>query len=553
MHLVSALASGIAGAANGMATFTFRGTGTPTTVFRDFEGQDPVSSGEPIVLDANGGVEVYVDVLTTVTVQDSIGTVVREFVAGFSAPGIELRSTSFTGQAYDDGSGRTITGIGQPTTIQRAMDRWIETNGSTDWKVKLPDGSEVSIPEALASITGLFINPMSPAFGAVGDGVNNDLPALVAATIVASLIDGTIVLAHGEFRTIDTWVIPANVNVFGLGANSASILIDNASDAPAIQISAPSSPSSFRTQTLSNFGINAAQANDGTVIEVADPGVVLRELIIGDKNDNFGARLVVPTSGDADDHLHLEGCRFKANNDGVSTDPSIGDDAYTGELRMTRCYMKFLTSFNGFGVIGHTGSIEACTFDVVGISLFKAVILMKDTAFCSVLGNHFTDSNASFGNRVLDVSGITTGQLREAGNTFAAGTNMRSVGDSYFTPEESQISLLGVRRARNADGDGTDLTLNITDADIFDYTYIDRTVSTNFSIGIASSVNTPDGHRHLLVVRNTTGSSITTVSVNGSSGTFNIQAGKMRILEFYAVFDGTSVEWLLGPEPFVSD
>ena len=552
MHLVSALASGIAGAANGMATFTFRGTGTPVTVFRDFEGQDPVSSGEAIVLDANGGAEVYVDVLTTVLVLDSIGTQVREFVAGYSAPGIELRSKSFTGQAYDDGTGMTIAGIGQPTTVQRAMDRWIETNGSTDWKVKLADNSEVSIPAALASITGLFVNPTSPAFGAVGDGVNNDLPAFNAATLVAAIIDGTIVIPHGEFRLVDTWVIPANVNVFGLGANSASILLDNALDVPAIQISAPSAPSNFRTQTLHNFGINAAQASTGTVIEVADPGVVLRELVIGSKNDNFGGRLVVPTSGDADDHLHLEGCRLKAN-DQVSSDPSIGDLAtYTGELRMTRCYMKFLGTFTGFGVVGHTGSIEACTFDMVGIFFLRAVIIVLDPAFCSIVGNHFTDTDFSFGNRVIDVIGLT-GQMREAGNTFAAGTDMRHVGASYGSPAHSQISLLGVRRARNADGDGTDLTLNIIDADIFDYTYVDRTVSTNFSVGIAGSAETPDGHRHLIVVRNTSGADISTVSVNGSSGTFNIQDGKMRILEFYAVFDGTSVEWLIGPSPFVSD
>ncbi len=552
MHLVSALASGISGAANGMATFTFRGTGTPVTVFRDFEGQDPVSSGEAIVLDANGGAEVYVDVLTTVLVLDSIGTQVREFVAGYSAPGIELRSTSFTGQAYDDGTGMTIAGIGQPTTIQRAMDRWIETNGSTDWKVKLADGSEVSIPAALASITGLFINPTSPAFGAVGDGVNNDLPAFDAATLIAALIDGTIVLPHGEYRLVDTWVIPANVNVFGLGANSSSILLDNAGNVPAIQISAPSAPSNFRTQTLHNFGINSAQVSTGTVIEVADPGVVLRELVIGDKNDNFTGRLVVPTSGDADDHLHLEGCRFKANDTAGSTDPSIGDFAtYTGELRMTRCYMKFLAGFTGHGVVGHTGTIEACTFDMVGIFFLRSVIIVLDSAFCSIIGNHFTDSNISFGNAVIDIIGIT-GQMREAGNTFG-GTDMRPLKSPYSAPAESSISLLGLRRARNADGDGTDLTLNILDADIFDYTYVSRTVSTNFSVGVEGSANTPDGHRHMIVIRNTTGSNITTVSVNGSSGTFNIQAGKMRILEFYAVFDGTSVEWLLGPEPFVSD
>lgn len=547
MHLVSALTAGIKGAENGSATFTLRGTGTPTTVFRDFEGQDPVSSGEAIALDANGGVEIYVDVLTTVTVQSSLGLDVREFVAGYSAPGIELRSVAFTGQAYDDGSGQTIKGTAQPTTLQAIADRWLDVNKGPDWKVPDGSGGFISIPDALASITGLFVNPMASAFGAIGDGANNDLPALDAATLVAAAINGTIVLAHGRFRTVDTWVIPANVNVFGLGANSATIAIDNAANAPAIQISAPPAPSVFRSQKIENFGISADQANSGTVIEVADPGLILRDIIIGADDDNFTGLMVVPTSGDADDHLHLEGCRFNINS--VGNIFAIGDLAYTGELRVSGCYMRLGDGFTGSGIRGATGSIESCTFDnTINTASGSRNINVDDSAFCAIFGNHFTDT-AGAGTSAITIGALATGLMREAANTTDGDT--RPIDTGVTSPEESLVHVPSVRRRRNVNGSGTDLVLDIIDTDVFDYSYVPRTVNTNFSFTLNGVVL--DGHRYVVVIRNTTGSNINNVTPPGSSSTFSIGSGKMKIAEFIAVTDGTSVEWLLTGTPYESD
>lgn len=528
MHLVSALTAGIKGAENGSATFTLRGTGTPTTVFRDFEGQDPVSSGEAIALDANGGAEVYVDVLTTVTVQSSLGIEVREFVAGYSAPGIELRSQSFSGQAYDDGSGQTIKGTSQPTTMQAIADLWLTVNKGPDWKIEDGDGNIVSIPDALAGATGLFVNPRSAEYGAEGDGANNDLPALDAATADAALIDGTIVLPHGIYRIVGTWVIPANVNIFGLGTSSVAILNDSAANENTISVSTPSSPSQFRTQFIEGFRIEAEQANTGIALQLNDPTVILRDVTIGSLNA-FMTGHAIEVSGSTGDYLDMDNVRINLHGDTVDVVAHSG--TWTGAIVAFRCLVVLPALSHTDGIKMFTGAVTNCFFDntAVDTGSFAVDITCTANGFTSIVGNHFTDRTADF-IFAIDLADLGTGRMRESSNTFES--SVTPVNGQQTGTNENKVLLGSARRERAVDGSGTDAAVAI--ANVFkDWVFIDRTVSTNFSFSLISSAIA--GQTFTVSIKNSSGGNITAITPHGGAATVSLSNGDSKVFHYMGV------------------
>jgi hypothetical protein len=194
MHLVAPLIAGIRGAENGSVKFTRRGTAAPSRIYRSFEGVDPDDSGDAVLLDSNGGVEIYVDTLTTVSVKDSGGNKLREFVAGDAAPAVEVRSSAFTGQEYDDGSGIKPAGPSQPTTLQGVLDLWATVNGATDWKVGDGSGDEFTLPDLVSALIHSSVDVTAPQYGAKGDLINDDLSAFVLADADATSRGGATIL-----------------------------------------------------------------------------------------------------------------------------------------------------------------------------------------------------------------------------------------------------------------------------------------------------------------------------------------------------------------------
>ncbi|MEE9393421.1 MAG: glycosyl hydrolase family 28-related protein [Planctomycetota bacterium] len=551
MHLVSALASGIAGAENGQATFTFRGTGTPTTVFRDFEGQDPVSSGDAVDLDANGGAEVYVDVLATVTVKSSIGTTVREFVAGYSSPGIELRSQSFTGQAYDDGSGQTITGTAQPTTIQSAMDKWLDTNGAVDWQILDADGNVSSIPDALSGATGLFINPRSSEYGAEGDGVNNDLPALDAATADAALIDGTIVLPHGTYRIVDTWVIPSNVSIFGLGATSVAVAIDNAADANAVSVTAPTLQDVFRTQFIEGFRIEAQQANAGVGLLLDGPATVLKDISIGSLN-SFMTGHSIGLTGVVGDFVHMDNVRV--DHHGLTSQLVDAPDAnWQGILRASKCYFRYTGSVvDSRGIEMHSGNVSESTFDNSSVatgSTVSNVHATGDDSTVAVQGCKFIaggDSDLVTPMRTAPFLPLVTGTFHESDNIYVGEFDFQA---SIGFANRSQAIVLSARHRRDTDLVSTGAGAGVFDGTGFDSQYVERQTTGNWSFGFTNDGN--EGYVFTTIVRNNAGGNINVTPDNGTNS-FTIADGKVGVFQHISMDIGGTKRWWPLAEPYES-
>lgn len=550
MHLVSALASGIGGAEDGSATFTLRGTGTPTTVFRDFEGQDPTSVGEAIDLDANGGAEVYVDVLTTVTVHSSLGIEVREFVAGYSAPGVEVRSQSFTGQAYDDGSGQTITGTSQPTTLQAIADRWLDVNLAKDWKILDGDGNEVSIPDALAGATGLFINPKSAEYGAEGDGVNNDLPALDAATADAALIDGTIVLPHGIYRIVGTWVIPANVNVFGLGATSVAVAIDNAANANAIEVSAPSSLDIFRTQFIEGLRIEAQQANSGIGIQLNDPTASMKDISIGSLNSLMTGH-PIQLLGIAGSFVLMDDVRVDFHGT-ASELVSATDAAWQGTLRATKCYFRYTSTavVTSQGIQMHSGTVSECTFDtlVVGVgSDVQCIRTQGDDSVVAVQGCEFIaptgdpeDVNCMWS------TALTTGSFSETDNLYVGDFQDRAV---FGQTSGLRINNTTARRKSLPDVVSTGAVVLVWDGLSFDRQYVSRQTTGNWSFTFANDGN--EGYVFTTVIKNEAGGNINVTPEDGTNS-FTIADDKIAVFQHICVAVAGVRKWYPLNEPYES-
>lgn len=260
MQLIHPLAAGVVGAENGSARVFRRGTATRATVYGDFEASTADSSGDDIPLDATGGVVVYVNELVLVQVYDSLGELIRQFVAGEGGYAVEVISPSFTGTDYDSGA----RGVAKPTTAGSIFDLWLASAGAVDWEV-LFSGEATPIQDALGSIYGLFYNVKSPEFGAVGDGSTNDTAAWQAAHDAAAAAGGGIVVAPPGIYNISSvlswytgvhlFCMPDSVMIRQTTAGVAHIAVTGSVSSPTI----PSgSPTRFFGAALDSTVTNAA-------------------------------------------------------------------------------------------------------------------------------------------------------------------------------------------------------------------------------------------------------------------------------------------------------
>ena len=212
MRLLTTLMAGVRGGENGTAEIFVRGTSTYAALYGDFEGTTTLSS-IPVALDAYGAAEVYVDAVVDVLVKTSAGAELRpKWTEGDSAPGMEVRSQSFTGQNYVTGE----SGAGEPTTAQAAFDSIYDSFGATDGKVWY-DGSAQNLKDVLALLNQTLFNVKD--YGAEGDGVTNDGPAFQAAIDAAVAAGGgTVVVPGGSYELGATTIdLEATVSLIGLG------------------------------------------------------------------------------------------------------------------------------------------------------------------------------------------------------------------------------------------------------------------------------------------------------------------------------------------------
>jgi hypothetical protein len=430
-------------------------------------------------------------------------------------------------------------------------DLWLDVNGKPDWKIPDENGNAVSIPDALAGATGLFINPKSSEYEAQGDGVNNDLPALDAATADAALINGTIVLPHGIYRIVGTWVVPANVNIFGLGASSVAVAIDNGANANAISVTAPSSQDIFRTQFIEGFRIEAQQANSGVGLQLNGPAVALRDISIGSLN-SFMTGHAIELTGVAGDFVLMDDVRVDFHGD-ASEIVSATDAAWQGHLRATKCYFRYTSTavVTSEGIQMHNGTVSECTFDasaVIAGSDVQCIRTQGDDSAVAIQGCEFIASSTDSSVVTPMWLGVTLvdGKLSESDNLFVGAFDNQAVFSQF---SGRRVNSLSARARRAPDEVSTGAVDGNFDALEFDSLYVRRTTTGNWSFGFSNDGN--EGYVFTTIIRNNAGGNINVTPKDGTNS-FTIADGKVGVFQHMSMDIGGTRKWWPINEPYES-
>lgn len=325
MNLLSSLASGFLGAANGTAEIYVRGTSTRATVYDDFEASASDSSGADIVLDAYGSATVYVNQLVDVVVKDPDGAEVKNYTDGYASPNVEAITQSFMGVNYVTG----VSAANNPTTLQQILDLWKTNSGAVDWKVLL-GGVAQTLQVALGSLNGLVFNVKNPAYGAVGDGVANDQSAIAAALAAAVAAGGGIVFFPiGTYLTTSAIVWDYRVHI--VMVPGASISINHATNGI---IRFTSANSTNNPTIFYGVGFAASQSNTGVSVSLeAAQRLVLDSCIFGSTANLAGHHINVAASVLS---LTVRNTRFILN--GSARSAISCSSGYVGVLSLVRNY-----------------------------------------------------------------------------------------------------------------------------------------------------------------------------------------------------------------------
>jgi hypothetical protein len=213
MQLITALATGIQGAESGSAEFyRYGSTSTFVTVYGDELGDSVLST--PYTLDANGALVAYVDERCEVVVRASSGAELRRFVPIVDATSVDVSSASFTGAASD--GTQAIGGLVDLATI---ADRWVESGGAPDWKVRRTgQPSDEYISDAFDAISAGQSLFNIRFYGALCDGTSDDSTAWNNA-IAAAAVRGGIVFHPGGDSYVGSGITVTSPKVSILGTS----------------------------------------------------------------------------------------------------------------------------------------------------------------------------------------------------------------------------------------------------------------------------------------------------------------------------------------------
>lgn len=381
MHLIAPLAAGIRGAENGTVDLVLRGTSTPSTYYGDFEAtQQFLGSG--VVLDSFGRLIAYVSALVTVRVHDINGVFVCEFVAGDEDAAVEVISPSFTGVDYTTGA----SGTQKPTTLEKVLDGWITSAGTSDWKVML-NGAPINIS---AAFSAAFFSVRT--YGALGNGISDDRAAIVAAQAAAVAAGGGVVFfPAGVYRITSDIPLSGGVTWLGCGGLSTKLAADGL--VPAI--------------TLPNNGVGQASTVSGMWLG----GI------------NTAPSALVTASATSTGQFNFTDCVF--GSDLLCKAPAYVASPGSAGLKtvFTRCYMRLNMPGGSELVISQGGArliMRDCELTNTN-TLGSVMVRCDDNGLFE--GNRF-DCSAATAGAVLYIACVPSslGSVVIVGNQFAAVT-----------------------------------------------------------------------------------------------------------------------------------
>lgn len=509
MHLVAPLLGGIRGAENGTVSFVLRGTTTPASYYADFEGTQ-LLPGTGVQLDSFGALEAYVSALVTVRVYDTLGVLVREFVAGAADASVEVISPSFTGVDYTSGA----TGVQKPTNVENVLDAWVTSAGSPDWKVRV-SGSDVPLQVAVGLAAATFFNVKS--YGAQGNGTSDDGAAIVATIAAATAAGGgTVFFPPGIYRITAPITLASNINLLGSGGLASKLAIDSAAGAGAIVLGANGVGAIAGAAKLWVGAINGAVP--GVLIEGgggATGEFHFVDCVLGNDalcNSNLYANLTSLTT-------------FKAVFERCYTRVSLGsarmfDHRGAGRLTVRDCDLISNQGFPGdFIRCDDGGLIEGNRFDGTAATLgtFNYVSIAPATyGLVTIIGNQFAPNVTVTPTAIYNSLAVPNRDCMEHSNVFGdvATGPFGCIPYAYATDGYAAIvstlptSGHGSRAARTEGFPGHAVAAVTVDPKAFGTTVVARTGGANLTVN--ANRGSP-GDRWVLHVSNTSGAPITVI------------------------------------------
>lgn len=507
MKLVEPLVAGIRGAENGFVSFVLRGTTTPATYYSDFEATQQYP-GTSVPLDSDGRLIAYVSALVDVTVHSSLGTDVCEFVAGDYDAAVEVISPSFTGIDYTTGA----SGTQKPTNLEIVLDRWLTSAGAPDWKV-LFNGVPTNLSAAFSTT---FFNVKN--YGAVGNGVADDGPAISTAQAAATAVGGGVVFfPPGTYRVTAALPLAANITWLGSGGQASKLAIDSAASPGLVTL--PSSPTGS-VATVSGMWL--------TAINGVGPGSII-----------FAG---AASTGE----VHFTDCLI--DNGGLGATSPVGMSNTTAALKLvfTRCLMRMLVNaaplVSGFATSGRSifrdcdlsatsnvGGImmgvsdnmliEGCRFDW-SVAIFVPVIYISITlsnlGAVTIVGNTFIGNTVVACTAIFNAMAAPFRDAMEYGNTFGNMLSSAPGCTPYAYTTDGYVVLAGflaigghqTRYSRTEAYDNVAAAAQTVGPKANGTTTIRRTAGGNLTVN-ADKGST--GDRWTLHVMNATGGAITII------------------------------------------
>lgn len=450
MNLLDALATGVAGAANGSATICRRGTSTPATLYANYDGTGASTPSNGVTLDENGRAVWYVNEEVDVVVRDATATPVASFTVMVSATDVEVISPSFTGTNYTTGQSTE----GNPTTLSAILDNWRISAGASDWSVSV-NSVETRLQDAFAAFSGVFYNVKAPTYGAAGDGTTDDTTAVQASLTAAGNAGGGIVFfPQGTYRITSALTVPSGVSLWGAGPNVSLIGIDHAT-ANALTFSA----SATFASEVRGLNVLPLQSNSGKHL-VVESGT---RLFI--QNCHIGAATTTGIGMSLDNASTMVTCMGVTFQNGGAASYGIQCNSVAARVVLIGCRFKMPATHNGDAAninVSTMALIMGCQFDASSVTAGTGRCILIAGSY-AIIGNRFETPGGGTIQPITPSGTTATGKFL-AGNSITASANwslqdMPAVAASAASHEGSQSQERDVRRYYVADN-AASITVN---------------------------------------------------------------------------------------------
>lgn len=544
MQLINALAAGVTGAENGRARIFRRGTTRRATYHLDFEASS--SYTQDVELDEYGSAVVYTEMSVDVAVYDSSYSLLRRFTESSTAGCVEVISPSFTGQDYVTQRG----GANKPTTLEAVLDLALTSFGAEDWKVLMPDGTKLTMRNAISAVTGIFYNVKSPLYGAVGDGVTDDFEACQAAIDAASDAGGgTVFFPAGTYLISDQLEVPSTVSLLGAGS-TVSVVRSSKTDGSSIAFT--SGGSGVQTVVGMRFFNTTTAAR--SVIEVQSGAKLsIRSCSFVADAVGYPGIDVKNTTGSDRTYVSIEDCDFSCEGDRGAIRSLL--DARNGRVDIRRCRFATTSSFSYTGGVVHGANthLYGCVFDssltTSGSFSYIRPAFGVGGSYGSARCCEFLDSGgATVSCFYLGTLGDESDWFAEDGNNIQGDATNLTLYELSSDTTENYYAKLGTRESRYKAMSLTTTTVALTE--VKQYGIITVRTTGAGALTLTADALAPLGAKlRVLLVNNSGASRNLTFGANMKGGQFTLADNEAIGLEFTSanVHNGTSAshQWYL--------